>query len=91
MEEEIGVLSEVKKNLKTKKLVYGSETTMKALKASKLSKVFIATNAPKNVADDLAHYQKLTGVQVVDAGMRNDELGVYCKKTFRVSIIGLLK
>ena len=91
MEEEISVLEEVKKNLKSKKLVFGTETTIKNMKLGKVSKVFVSTNAPAGIKQDLDHYAKLAGVQIISAGMQNNELGIYCKKSHLVSVIGLLK
>jgi ribosomal protein L30E len=91
MEEEITVLDEVKKNLKSKKLVYGTETTLKGLKLGKISKVFVSSNAPASVKEDLDRYAGLAGAAVLSVGIPNGELGIFCKKSHLVSVIGLLK
>lgn len=84
-------IQEIKKLIKENKLLLGTDTTMKALKAGKLSKIYATSNCPADVREDLEHYSKLSGVEIVNLDIANDELGVVCKKTFRISIIGLKK
>ena len=60
-------------------------------KAGELSKVFISSNCASDVKEDLEKYCKLSNVEIVETGMGNDELGVVCKKHFRISVIGLKK
>ena len=64
---------------------------MKALKAKKLSKVFISSNCPPEMKEDLERYSKMNGVELAQLDIANDELGVVCKKSFNISIIGLKK
>ncbi|MEK6916449.1 MAG: ribosomal L7Ae/L30e/S12e/Gadd45 family protein [Nanoarchaeota archaeon] len=83
-------LDEIKKNLKTKKLVIGTDSAIKNLKLKRLSTIFVSSNAPKEIMGDVEHYAKLSGTEVVKLDVPNDELGVQCKKPYSISIIGLL-
>ena len=84
-------LVDIKKNLKTGKLVIGTERTLKSLELGKLSKVFASSKTPKNIIDDFEHYCNLSKTELVMLNVPNDELGIICKKPFSISIMGLLK
>ncbi len=83
--------NEIKKNLEQKKLVIGTETTIKSMRRGKLSKVYLTSNCPVSVRDDMQRYAKLAAVEVVELGLSNEELGILCKKPFSISVIGLSK
>ena len=82
---------DIKKLLKSDKLILGTELTLKSLKKGELEKVFLSSNCPSEIRDDIAHYTKLSNTEVVEVGMPNDQLGDLCKKPFSISMIGLLK
>jgi len=84
-------LEDLKKHLKTKNLVFGTERTMKLLRQGRLTKVFLSSNTPKETVGDCEHYAKLSGVEIVKLEIVNEELGTFCKKTFSVAAIGLMK
>ncbi len=81
---------EIKKNLKTDKLVIGTDKTVKLLKLNKLAKIFIARNTAELIEADLNYYSKINDIEVLKLNIDNDELGVLCKKPFSISVIGLL-
>ena len=81
----------LKKFVKSKALVFGTEQTMKKIKAGKIEKVFAASNCPEETVESLAAYQKSYGFEFVSVGITNKDLGTFCKKRFPVSVIGLLK
>ena len=81
---------EIKKNLKTDKLVIGTDKTLKLLKLGKLAKVFIAENTAEPVETDLKYYSEINNIEVTKLNIDNEELGVLCKKPFSISVIGLL-
>jgi large subunit ribosomal protein L30e len=94
MEEEITItknLKEIKKNLKTDKLVIGTDTTLKLLKQDKIEKVFLSGNTPKEVEEDFNYYSKITGTEVNRLNLPNYELGTFCKKPFPISVLGFKK
>ena len=82
---------EIKKLLKTDKLIMGKEETIKALKTGSVTKVFLAENCDASIKDDVDYYAGLANVTVEQLEMKNDELGDYCKKPFSISVIGFRK
>ena len=88
IDEEIQLL---KGKIKDDKVVIGTEKVFKSIKAKKLDLVFLASNCPQKTKDDLLHYAKLINLPVIELKLDNEELGVYCKKNFFVSVIGAIK
>ena len=84
-------MSEIKKNLKTDKLVFGKDKTLKLLKSGKLSKICLASNFPEDEESDIKYYADLANVNVIKLALPNDELGSFCKKPFFISVISFLK
>ena len=87
-------ISEEIKLLKTrvvteKKAVIGTERVLKELRTRKLQKVFLASNCPDKIKKDVQYYAQLAEVPVMELKMDNEELGVFCKKNFFVSVIGI--
>ena len=82
-------LTELKKHVKEKKLIIGTKTVVKKLRVGKLSSIFVSSNCPKAVRDDITHYSTIAGTRVVELEVPNDELGVICKKSFSVSVAGV--
>ncbi len=83
--------ADIKKNLKTKRLVIGTKQTIKSLKLGKLEKVFITVNCPQSVKRDIEHYCSISGCKIENLGIQNEELGILCKKQFAISAAGLLR
>ena len=81
-------IENLKKILKEKKVIFGSERTLKLLRRGKLTEIFIASNCPKNVKADIIHYAKIANVKLTELEEPNDELGVICKKPFSISVLG---
>ncbi len=84
-------LEELKRHIKTKNLVFGTERTLKLIRHGRLVKIFLSSNTPKDIAADCEHYAKLGSVDVVKLELTNEDLGTFCKKTFATSVIGLMK
>ena len=84
-------IEEIKKALKDKKAVIGSERTFKEIRKGSIVKVYLASNCSAETETNIGHYAKLQNIEVVKIKQPNDELGVLCKKPFLISVIGLLK
>ena len=84
-------LSEIKKGLKERKLILGTSNTIKKLKVNKVNKVWLSSNVPKNVKDDISHYCSINNINIVQLKIPNDELGVLCKKQFSISVLSMVK
>ena len=83
-------IPDIKKLLKTEKMIVGTKRTLKGLKAGTIKKVYVAKNCDEEVKESINYYSKIGGVEIIQLDMPNDELGDICKKTFSVSIIGIL-
>lgn len=84
-------MEEIRKNLETGKLVLGLKRTLKLMRKSSLDKIFLASNCPEMIAEDIMHYSNLASVEVVKLEMPCDELGTLCRKPFPVTVASLMK
>lgn len=84
-------ITEIKNNLKNKRLVLGTKLTVKQLKRGNVAKVFLSSNCPEPVRKDIAHYSQLGSIALEQLDIPNSDLGTICKKPFSVSVVGLLK
>ena len=84
-------MDEIKKGLKEGKLILGTKRTVKAIRAGGVSKIFLASNCPEVIAEDIEHYCAITQVPVEKLTVDCDELGSLCKKPFYVSVVGIAK
>ena len=69
-------IDEIKKKIKEGKVIIGTSRTVKALKLGKTDKVFLTSNCPDDVKEDIEHYSKLGKVKVVILRQPNNDLGV---------------
>lgn len=84
-------IDQLKKLVKSDKLVLGTEKTLKALRGGDLTKVYLSTNVPETVEVDFDRYCGLASIDVVKLSMPNDQLGTFCKKPFSISVLGIKK
>ena len=81
--------AEIRKLLGSDKLIIGTDRCMKLLREGQLKKVMLASNCDQTVADDVKRYSTKTGAEVVELDVPNEELGVFCKKPFNISVLGI--
>jgi large subunit ribosomal protein L30e len=84
-------LDELKTHLKGKRLLVGTDRTLKQMKLGKLAKVFVSKNCAEDVRRRIEHYCSIGNCTTEVLDVPNVELGMVCKKPFSVSIVGLLK
>lgn len=82
-------IAHIKKAVEEKKVVIGTEHTMKMLKTDLLKIVYLAKNCPERVKQDALHYAQFTGVKIVQLDQPNDELGALCRKQFSVAMVSI--
>ncbi len=82
-------IAELKKLLKTKRMIIGTDKTIKILRFGNAQKVFISSNCPAHVQKDITYYATLADVHVVQLKYPNDELGTLCKKPYPVSVLSV--
>lgn len=80
-------IEELRKDLKTKKPIFGSEKAIKELRTGKLTSVYISSNCKEETKEDILHYAKLSNVKVIELSETNEDLGIICKKPFNISVI----
>ncbi|MAG20395.1 50S ribosomal protein L30 [archaeon] len=80
-------LVDLKKVLKEKEVVIGTDKAIKNIKRGKCEKVFLSSNCPEEVKGDIEHYSKLNKTEIVQLKQPNDELGMICKKPFSISVL----
>lgn len=90
-EQVVDVLEDLKKAVKTPKLILGARRSMIALKAGNVEKVYVTANAPESVKNDLAHYALFVPVEVVQVDIDSDEMGIVCKRQHNVCVASLLR
>lgn len=84
-------LGEIREALKQKKAIIGTDLTIKNLKKGLVKKIFITTNTPDYVKEELDYYVKLSNVLVLTLDVPNSELGSLCKKPFFISVISIIE
>ena len=79
------------KDLKTKlqdgKVIVGKERVLKHLREKGLVKVFRASNCPSELKEDLVNLAKLVKVPIIELTLNNEELGLFCKKNFFITVL----
>ncbi len=94
MAEKKKVVGDETELLKTKaqqrQLLIGAERVLKSLKGKKVSRVFVASNCPAKIKEDVTYYAKLAEVPVTEAKLNNEEMGLVCKKNFLVSVVAIM-
>lgn len=85
------MIKDIKELLGTEKLLLGTERTMKALRNGTLQKIFLTSNVDADVKEDIEYYKSVSGVEVEELKETNEELGTICRKSFSISVIGILK
>ena len=81
-------LKELKTKLQENKVIIGTDRVLKGLKSKSLSKVFLASNAPEKIREDVQYYAKLAETSVLELDLDNEELGLFCKKNFMIVVLG---
>jgi len=84
-------IAEIRTLLKGKKLIIGTDKTLKNLKLGKIKRVYTSSNCAEKVFDSIQHYAKLSNAEVLKLKYANDELGILCKKPFSISILSVMK
>ena len=84
-------MKELKLKIQEGKVILGAEVVLKRLRTSGLSKVYLASNCPDDLKEEIVNYARLSNVPVVELRQDNEELGVFCKKNFFVSVLGFVE
>ncbi len=80
-------MKDLKAKLQDGKVIVGKERVLKHLREKTLAKVFMASNCPKMLKEDIENFAKLTKVPVIELSLSNEELGLFCKKNFFIAVL----
>lgn len=72
---------------KRKKVIIGTDRTLKELKRGKIKKIFLASNCNKETKETVKHYAGIMEVEVEELNIPNTELGATLKKPFSISVL----
>jgi len=81
------MIDELRKALKEKDIIIGTERTVKGLKTGKVSTIFLASNCPDEVREQIKHYAGISGAKILELELPDKEIGLLCKKPFNVSVL----
>lgn len=84
-------IAELKKLVGNKKLIAGTNKTIKELKKGNVKTIFISSNCPKDIKEELSINAKMEKAEISALDVDSEELGVVIKKPFAVSVVSLLK
>jgi ribosomal protein L30E len=82
-------MKDLKAKLDKKTVTIGTEITLKKLRLGQIEKILITKNCPDEIREEVLMYSDDVKIEQLDK--TNTELGVICKKTYPISIIGYLK
>ena len=82
-------LKELKNAIASGNVLVGTASVLKSLKTGGISKVFLSSNCPDTARSDIGYYAKLSETPVLELELDTEELGVFCKKNFFVSVLAL--
>ena len=72
------------------KVIIGTERVLKALRQGSLQGIYLARNCPEEVKKDILRYAELKGTPITQLTQTNEEMGIFCKKNFFVSVLGIV-
>lgn len=82
---------EIRKLIGTDKLVIGTDKVLSGMKRGEMAKVYVSSNAPPSVKQDIERYGNIADVEIAHLEVPNEEVGILCKKPFPVSVLGKKK
>ena len=84
-------ISEIRKLLKQKNIIIGTDRTLKNLKLGKIKTVYLSANCSEKAKETINYYSKLSKASIIKLKYPNDELGILCKKSFSISVLSVPK
>lgn len=75
--------------VKTGKILFGSNLTIKNAMTGKVKLIIIASNCPKDKRDKIEYYCKLSGIPLIIYPASSLDLGSACGKPFPVAALSI--
>jgi len=76
----------LKKAIKEKTLIIGTDMTLKAIKSGKAKEIFVSVNCPEELKRKVKKYGEISGVAITELEETNEEIGALCKKPFSINL-----
>ena len=80
-------MKDLKAKLQDGKTIIGKERVLKHLREKSLAKVFLASNCPQDLREEVVNLAKMAKVPVVELALNNEEFGLFCKKNFFIAVL----
>lgn len=81
----------LKKAVKERNLIIGSDETIKLLKKGGVKEVFVSINCPEDVLGSIKKYCEINEVKLLELKENSKELGAVCKKPFSITVCSIKK
>jgi large subunit ribosomal protein L30e len=82
---------EIKKAIKEKRLLIGSNSVIKAAKKGRIEGLIYASNTPPGALRDIHHYANTSKIKAQEFPGSSLQLGELCGKPFSILLIGIRK
>ncbi len=82
---------EIRKASEDKKLIIGFNSVLKSLSQKNVKKIVIAKNCSEEMRNRILNYAELSEIPVDIFSGDNKELGIACRKSFGISVLGIGK
>lgn len=79
------------KNLEKAKKTVGKKSTLKGIHNGKVKEVLLSSNCPQEMEKEVKSAASTYEIPVKKTDVDSKKLGVLCKETFNISVLGLLK
>jgi len=87
----IEIKEKIRKANESKKLVFGFSSVRKKLMGKKLAEVILASNCPDDTKKRIVSYCEELGISVYMLDSDSIELGILCRKNFKICVVGIEK
>ena len=82
---------EIREAIKENKILIGTRTVIKSVKAGSVTNVIYASNCPENTRKDLEYYSKSDFLTIKQFEGNSFQLGELCGKPFNVLMVAIRK
>ncbi|MBW2979347.1 50S ribosomal protein L30 [Candidatus Woesearchaeota archaeon] len=84
-------LKDIRKAVDENNAIIGAERVVKSLKRGEVKEVYLASNCPAEIANEVKYLAKLSECKVSKLNKTNEELGMFCRKPFFIAVLGIKK
>ncbi len=84
-------IEDLKKIAEKQKVIFGSTEIIKKIKQGKIQKVFLASNIPQEVENDIQHNATIAKTEIEKVSLPNYEFGLLFKRVHPILALGVLK